>query len=238
MSASILVVEDEAPIREGLVDRFGREGFLAAGAPDVAAAEGRLADSPCDLIVLDLMLPGVPGEELLRRLRDRGDRTPVLVLSARGREPDRVLLLALGADDYVVKPFSVRELVERVRAILRRAVPARAAGTFSVGDAVVDLSRYRIHRDGRDYPITATERGMLHLLVERNEAPVSREDFLRTVWGYDRVPETRTVDFHVVRLRRKLEPDPKRPRHLMTVHGAGYRLVGVSHADLTEPSAE
>ena len=224
MRNSVLVVEDEAPIREGLVDRFHREGFDARGAEDGEAGATALGERRGDLVVLDLMLPGISGEDLLVGMRERGDRTPVLVLSARGREPDRVLLLSLGADDYLAKPFSVRELVARVRAILRRTSGEPAPATARIGDAVVDLAGHTIARGGESWPITATERGMLSLLLRREGQVVGREEFLREVWGYDRIPETRTVDFHIVRLRRKIEHDPEHPVHLETVRGAGYRL--------------
>ncbi len=223
MSHRLLLVEDETPIREGLVDRLEREGFAVTAAADGESALLAQSAANHDLVVLDLMLPGIPGEEVLVRMRERGDRTPVLVLSARGQEIDRVLLLTLGADDYVVKPFSPRELVARIRAIIRRTSGA-AGESFVIGDSLVDLPGFRILRGNDVHPITATERGMIELLIERRGRPVSRDDFLRRVWGYDRIPDTRTVDFHIVRLRRKLEPDPARPRYLKTVRGAGYVL--------------
>jgi len=224
VSGRILIVEDERPIREGLADRFHREGFEAEGARDGETAVRALAAGPFDLVVLDLMLPGMSGEEVLVKMREDGDRTPVLVLSARGREPDRVLLLTLGADDYVVKPFSVRELVARVRAILRRTGAGGDAAEIRFGDVVVEPGAFRIVKGGRAMPITGTERGMLLLLWRRRGRVVARDEFLREVWGYGRIPETRTVDFHVVRLRRKIEDDPEAPRWLRTVRGAGYLL--------------
>jgi DNA-binding response OmpR family regulator len=217
-------VEDERPIREGLLDRFEREGFAATGARDGEEATAALAREKFDLVVLDLMLPGMDGEEVLSRMRERGDRTPVLVLSARGQELDRVLLFTLGADDYVVKPFSVRELVLRVKAILRRTSPRAADGPIVFGDVSVDLEGYRVTHGDAVHPLTATERGMLVLLWQRRGRAVPREDFLTEVWGYGSIPETRTVDFHVVRLRKKIEADPESPRHLVTVRGVGYRL--------------
>ncbi len=224
MKHRLLVVEDEGPIREGLVDRFRREGFEATGVETGEAGMEALAGARFDLVILDLMLPGLSGEEALTALRERGDRTPVLVLSARGRELDRVLLLTLGADDYVVKPFSVRELVARARAILRRTAPRLPGPQIRLGGARIDLEAYRIEKDGRSHPLTATERGMLALLWRHRGRPVSRERFLREVWGYERIPETRTVDFHVARLRKKIEDEPERPRYLRTVRGAGYLL--------------
>ncbi|MEN8151548.1 MAG: response regulator transcription factor [Planctomycetota bacterium] len=223
MTSRVLIVEDEAPIRDGLVDRFGREGFDAVGVGDGESAAEALAGGGFDLVLLDLMLPGMSGEEVLVAMRERGDHTPVVVVSARGREPDRVLLLTLGADDYVVKPFSVRELVARARAILRRTAPPDSE-RIEFGDVVVDPAAFTLSKAGTTHPITATEKGMLQLLWSRRGQAVPRDDFLREVWGYGRIPETRTVDFHVVRLRRKIEDDPDRPRHLVTVRGVGYRL--------------
>jgi two-component system response regulator RegX3 len=218
----ILVVEDEPPIREGLLDRLGREGYSVEGAADGETALTLAGKAPFDLVLLDLMLPGIDGEEVLRRLRSGGDDTPVIVVSARAGEADRVLLLDRGADDYVVKPFSVRELVSRIRAVLRRRPPPAPGGTVVVGGATVDLDARRVTRGREVFPLTATEGGMLALLLRRRGHPVSREEFLREVWGYDRLPDTRTVDFHVVRLRRKLEVDPADPRWLRTVRGAGW----------------
>ncbi|MHC4472220.1 MAG: response regulator transcription factor, partial [Planctomycetota bacterium] len=156
MSHRILIVEDERPIREGLLDRFAREGFASRGTADGEAAVAALARESFDLVVLDLMLPGMSGEEVLTRMRERDDRTPVLVLSARGQEIDRVLLLTLGADDYVVKPFSVRELVARVRAVLRRTSPRPPGSPLVFGDVTVDLDAFRITAGERVHPITAT----------------------------------------------------------------------------------
>jgi DNA-binding response OmpR family regulator len=223
LSDAVLIVEDEAPIRNGLADRFGREGFAVTAVEDGESAVEALGGGGFDLVLLDLMLPEMSGEEVLLEMRERGDRTPVIVVSARGREPDRVLLLTLGADDYVVKPFSVRELVARARAILRRTSPERAE-LIRFGDVTVEPDAFRLEKSGRFFPITATEKGMLLLLWNRRGRAVPREDFLREVWGYGRIPETRTVDFHVVRLRRKIEDDPDRPRFLVTVRGVGYLL--------------
>jgi two-component system response regulator VicR len=224
MTERVLIVEDEASIRDGLADRFGREGFDVTAVATGEAAVAALEEDPFGLVLLDLMLPEMSGEEVLVGMRERGDRTPVIVVSARGREPDRVLLLTLGADDYVVKPFSVRELVARARAILRRAAPPDAAERIRFGDVTVEPAAFLLRKGSTAHPITATERGMLLLLWRRRGQAVPRTDFLREVWGYGRIPETRTVDFHIVRLRKKLEDDPDRPRYLVTVRGVGYRL--------------
>jgi len=224
MTERVLIVEDEAPIRDGLFDRFGREGFDVVAVATGEAAVKALESDSFGLVLLDLMLPEMSGEEVLVGMRDRDDRTPVLVVSARGREPDRVLLLTLGADDYVVKPFSVRELVARARAILRRTAPPDVEGRIEFGDVTVEPAAFLLRKGSDQHPITATERGMLLMLWRRRGQAVPRADFLREVWGYGRIPATRTVDFHVVRLRKKIEDDPDRPRFLVTVRGVGYRL--------------
>lgn len=224
MKTRVLVVEDEAPIREGLLDRLRREGFDGRGAEDGESAVTTLTTETFDLVILDLMLPGISGEDVLIDMRRRSDLTPVLVLSARGQEVDRVLLLTLGADDYVVKPFSVRELIARIRAILRRTSGRSGTETARFADVTLDFDGFRIIKGDTVHPITATERGMLELLWSRRGRLVSRDEFLGRVWGYERMPETRTVDFHVVRLRRKIEDRPEQPKHLKTVRGRGYLL--------------
>ena len=209
------------------------EGLEVTAARDGAKARDLLVARSFDVVVLDLMLPGRSGLDLLRELRGRGDATPVLILTARGGESDKVLGLELGADDYVTKPFSLRELVARVRALLRReerhaahASEAHAAPVrFRVGDAEVDLAAYEVRRAGVIHPLSKKEAALLELLAARRGDAVPRGEFLRTVWsGGDHVG-TRTIDMHVLNLRQKLEPDATNPRFLLTVHGVGYRLA-------------
>lgn len=226
----ILIVEDDLALRTGLADAFREDGHDVTAASDGAEATDLAFSRHFDCMVLDLMLPLRGGLEILRDLREQQVKTPVLILTARGDENDRVLGLELGADDYVTKPFSLRELRARVRALLRRSaptVPERDPETrFSIGDVDVDLAAYRITRDGEaSQSISPKEAAMLSLLRSEQGKAVSRARFLEDVWDGDLMVSNRTVDTHMLNLRKKLEADPKQPRHLLTVHGVGYRLV-------------
>ena len=185
----------------------------------------RLSRKRFDLVVLDIMLPGPSGLELLRELRQRDGDTPVLLLTARGEEGDKVLGLELGADDYVTKPFSLRELLARVKAMLRRRDRTESAMVeqFVWGPAQIDLAAFTLHRDGQTHSLSPKEAGMLRLLRQRAGRAVSRSDFLAEIWGGDEFVGDRTIDTHMLNLRQKLEADHKQPQHLLTVHGVGYR---------------
>jgi DNA-binding response OmpR family regulator len=222
----ILVVEDDAAILRGLADNLRLEGHEVLQAADgESGLRQARADRP-DLVILDLMLPRLSGYELCTKLRAEGNATPILVLTARGEEADRVVGLDMGADDYVTKPFSIRELLARIRALLRRASPAKALpGAVRFGDAVVDFLRYEATRAGSPVELTRKEFGVLRLLASRPGEVVGRDEMLNEVWGYEHFPTTRTVDNHVAMLRAKFEDDPSQPRHLLTMHGVGYKLV-------------
>ena len=222
----ILVIEDDAAILEGLVDNLECEGHQVLTATDGEAGYEQVGAGDPNLIVLDLMLPKLSGYELCRRLRDEGVETPILMLTARGEVADRVLGLDLGADDYVSKPFSVRELMARIRALLRRSAPGpELPGELTFADVQVDFRRYEARKDGEEVSLSPKEFGVLRHLAARGGDVVSRDELLDAVWGYDSVPTTRTVDNHVASLRAKLEDDPAEPRHLLTVHGVGYKWV-------------
>ena len=228
MSKRLLIVEDDLALRTGLRDSFEGEGFDVTIAEDGDAGHELLFTRHFDAVVLDLMMPGRSGLELLREMREQHMSTPVLLLTARGHESDKVLGLELGADDYVTKPFGIRELVARVRALLRRAAVDNekpAVEQFRVGDVDVDLSAYEVRRDGEVHTLSKKEAAMLRLLHEHLGKAVSRERFLDTVWGTNQFVGNRTVDTHMLNLRQKLEPDHKSPKYLLTVHGVGYRLV-------------
>jgi two-component system, OmpR family, alkaline phosphatase synthesis response regulator PhoP len=235
VTARILLVEDDRTLRTALGDALAGEGHAVATAADGDEALAMLRGETFGLLVLDVMLPGPSGLEILRALRQRDRRTPVLLLTARSSEGDKVLGLELGADDYVTKPFSLRELLARVRALLRRAVPAGGepaldptivpTGRFRLGGCEVDLDAYELRRAGAVQRLSPKEAAMLALLWSERGKVVSRARFLREVWsdGGQSVGD-RTVDTHLLHLRQKLEDDPRAPVWIVTVHGAGYRL--------------
>ncbi len=222
----ILVVEDDPAILRGLTDNLKFESHDVLTAIDGEAGYRVIRETKPDLIILDLMLPKLSGYELCRRIRSEGLYTPILMLTARGEEADRVLGLDLGADDYMTKPFSVRELLARVRALLRRAHPARILpDELRFDDVVVDFRRYEARKGNKHLEMTRKEFGVLRSLAARSGEVVSRDELLNEVWGFEKYPSTRTVDNHVALLRSKLEDDPSNPRRVLTVHGVGYKLV-------------
>ena len=222
----ILVIEDDASILRGLADNLTYEEYEVLTASDGESGYRMIRDRQPDLVILDLMLPRMSGYEVCRKARAEGVRTPIIMLTARGEEADRILGLDLGADDYVSKPFSVRELMARVRAHLRRseaAAPARDVLKFD--DVVVDFRRYEARRGAQILDMTRKEFGVLRYLASRAGAVVTRDELLNEVWGYEATPTTRTVDNHLALLRAKLEEVPSQPRHLLTIHGVGYKWV-------------
>jgi len=222
----ILVVEDDAAILRGLKDNLAAEAYEVLTAADGIEGLRLSQEKNPDLIVLDLMLPKLSGYEICRKLRERGVHVPILMLTARGDEADRVLGLDLGADDYVTKPFSVRELLARVRALLRRSDPQKdSVDRLTFGDVVVDFPEYETRKGGQPVEMTPKEFGVLRYLAARAGKVVQRQTLLEEVWGYENYPTTRTVDNHIASLRAKLEDDPAQPRHLLTVHGVGYKFV-------------
>ncbi len=224
--ARILIVEDDPAILRGLADNLACESHEVLTAADGEHGLSQTRTARPDLIVLDLMLPRMSGYEVCRKLRAEGVMTPIVMLTARGDEADRVVGLDLGADDYITKPFSVRELLARIRAVLRRAqVQSALPEELRFGNVVVDFRRYEARKGDRPVDLTRKEFGLLRLLAARSGAPVTRDDLLNEVWGYDATPTTRTVDNHVASLRSKLEDNPSDPQHLFTVHGVGYKWV-------------
>ena len=222
----ILIVEDDPAILRGLTDNLKLESYEVLTATDGEAGYRLIGERKPDLIILDLMLPKLSGYEVCRKVRSEGGTTPILMLTARGEEGDRVLGLDLGADDYITKPFSVREVLARVRAVLRRSQPATTLpAEVRFDDVVVDFEGYEARRGDREVEMTRKEFGLLRLLAARAGQVVARDELLNEVWGYENYPSTRTVDNHVASLRAKLEPTPAEPRHLLTVHGVGYKFV-------------
>ncbi|MFK7741978.1 MAG: response regulator transcription factor [Planctomycetota bacterium] len=234
MTAALLFVEDDPSLRTVLADAFARDGHDVTTAADGDEALATLRTRTFDLLVLDIMLPGPSGLEILRSVREHDRKTPILLLTARSSEGDKVLGLELGADDYITKPFSQRELRARVQAHLRRREALSEQGEsqaktqpptarFAIGAADVDLGGYELHRDGTTHRLSPTEAAMLGLLWQRRGQVVDRSTFLREVW-HGAVIGDRTIDTHLLHLRKKIEADPKSPQHLLTVHGVGYRL--------------
>jgi DNA-binding response OmpR family regulator len=221
----ILIVEDELPMRTALVDLLQANAFRVITAVDGVAGLERALDEKPDLVLLDIMMPGFDGFSVCREIRRRTTTLPILMITAKGQVDDRVTGLDAGADDYLVKPFSSRELLARVRALLRRFDSAQASLTkIHLGEIEIDFTAQQCARNGERIALSAKEFSVLKLLAERRGAPVTREEFLEIVWGYNAYPTTRTVDNQILSLRNKLEPDPAQPRFLQTVHGVGYRL--------------
>ncbi|MEK7409248.1 MAG: response regulator transcription factor [Acidobacteriota bacterium] len=222
----ILIIEDEPALLRALADNFVFESYEVVTAEDGETGYRLVKERRPDLLILDLMLPRMSGYDVCRKLRAEGVEIPILMLTARGEEADRVVGLDLGADDYVTKPFSVRELNARVRALLRRAKPLRSLpDELRFGEVTVDFRSYEARKGGRALDLTRKEFQLLRLLVSRAPEVVTRDELLDEVWGLENYPTTRTVDTHVANLRVKLEGDPRHPTHLVTVHGVGYRWV-------------
>jgi DNA-binding response OmpR family regulator len=223
--ATVLIVDDEPIVREVVARYLTREGHRTLEAADGNAARGVIAHSDPDIVVLDVMLPGTDGLELCRWIRSTSE-LPVIMLTARGEEADRIVGLELGADDYVTKPFSPRELAARVRSVLRRSTPA-APVEERLGFGQVELERASrgVHKAGVELRLTAKEFDLLWFLAAHPRRVFSRGQLMASVWGYRSALDTGTVTVHVRRLREKIEDDPSRPHHLETVWGVGYRLV-------------
>jgi DNA-binding response OmpR family regulator len=221
----ILIVDDEPEMLRGLEDNLQFEGYQTVTADDGKKGLAMALSEAPDLILLDVMMPGMSGWDLCRELRQRGLDVPVIMLTARGEEVDRVLGLELGADDYVTKPFSLRELMARIRAVLRRPGPRQKFEEFAFGSVRVHLRARQAFKEGREVRLTRKEFDLLRYLVEHPGEVITRDRLLDEVWGYERFPTTRTVDTHVLRLRQKFEDDPERPAHILTAHGQGYRFV-------------
>ena len=224
----ILVVEDDQTLREGLCDALSGQGYEVQSAADGWLAEEALAEGGWNLVVLDLMLPGPGGLELLKQFRKSDAGTPVLILTARGDESDKVIGLELGADDYVTKPYGLRELLARVAAHLRRGQvleTEKPAGPMQLGSCTVDLQAFQVIRDGNSVGLSPREAAILQLLIDAKGRAIPRDELLERVWGSSSYVTNRTIDTHVLHLRKKIEADPKQPQHLLTVHGIGYRLT-------------
>ncbi len=221
----ILIVEDDRTVQKALRRIFESEDFMVEVTGDGKSGLDLFRSSHPSAVVLDLRLPGMPGNEVCIEIKKEAPSVPVIVLSAKSQIMDKVVLLELGADDYVTKPFSPRELVARVRAAVRRTSRSEAADVFAFGKVAVDFSKMELKRDGQPVSITAQEFRLLKFFTQNPGRVLSRSELLNEVWGYQDYPSTRTVDNHVWKLRLKLEDDPSTPVHFHTVHGAGYKFV-------------
>ena len=221
---TIAVIDDDESLRDTIGVLLEREGFRAVLAADGRSGYENAVFSKPDLILVDLKLPGMSGVEICKQLRANQVKTPIIVLSALNDEVDKVLLLEIGADDYIVKPFGTRELLARVRALLRRS-SADSPKVLRFGDAELDLQRRVVKRRGDELKLTPSEYNLLAYFLQNPDRPLTRDMILNSVFGYDFFPNTRTVDAHIVKLRQKLEPEPNVPRHFLTVHGVGYRFL-------------
>lgn len=227
MKTRILIVEDEPAMVAGLRDNFEYEGYDVISAGDgVQGLERAIADHP-DLVVLDVMMPRMSGLDVCKQLKARQPALPIIMLTARGQEIDKVVGLELGADDYVTKPFSIRELMARVKAVLRRASPAMTTPeVYRFSDVEVNIRSNEVLRAGTPVELSAKEFALLAYFVAHPAETLSRDRLLDSVWGYENYPSTRTVDTHILHLRQKLEQNPEEPRLFLTVHGSGYKFVG------------
>jgi DNA-binding response OmpR family regulator len=225
--AQILVIEDEPEMQRGLRDNLEFEGYTVVVVGDGKKGLQTILDKKFDLILLDVMLPGMSGFDICKKVRGDGISTPIIMLTAKGEEIDKVLGLEFGADDYITKPFSLRELIARVKAVLRRApLDAKAIATkVSLGLLEIDFENYSATKKGKSVSMTSKEFDILHYLWQHQKQVISRDDLLTRVWGYDESISSRTVDNFIVKLRKNIETNPSRPKHILTIHSVGYKLI-------------
>ncbi len=232
MKRKVLIVEDDKAMGVALRDGFTYEGYDVTFAADGAEAIRLAADKNLDIMILDVMLPKMSGLDVCKELRNAGKTLPIIMLTARGQEIDRVVGLKLGADDYVTKPFSFMELLARVEAVLRRASNRNASKqtpkieTYEFGDVMLDFKRHRATKADRPLELSGREYHLLHYFIKHKDEVVTRDQLLDAVWGMDGAPLTRTVDMHIAKLRQKIEDDPTDPHHIITMHRIGYRFAG------------
>ncbi len=226
--ATILIIEDEEDLLNGLEINMAREGYRVLKAANGEEGMSQALKEYPSLIILDVMLPGMSGLDVCRELRVKGFAAPIIMLTARAEETDRVVGLEIGADDYVTKPFGVRELLARVRVCLRRHAPGATGGLvrYRFDDIELDFDKLQATRNGESLDLTVKEYDILRLLIGCRGEVVSRDRLLSEVWGYEAYPTTRTVDNHILKLRKKLEADPANPDHILSIYGHGYKFIG------------
>jgi DNA-binding response OmpR family regulator len=225
--ARILIVEDEVDLAEGLKDNFEFDGHDVILAYDGEEGYNKALSEKPEIIILDLMLPKKSGLDMCRELRAQGTDIPIIMLTARGQEIDKVLGLELGADDYITKPFSVRELLARVKAVLRRYPDKtkKIDNVQQIGRLTVDFDHYVAYLDGKEMELTHKEFELLKYFMEHQDQTITRDQLMNKIWGYENYPTSRTVDNYIVKLRKKVEDDPAHPTHILTVHGLGYKFI-------------
>jgi DNA-binding response OmpR family regulator len=222
----ILIIEDDKELLRGLVDNLSLEGYKVISAEDGKKGLDLARKESPDLIILDLMLPKLSGEEVCKILRQEGNLTPIIMLTAKGEESDKVRGLKLGADDYLTKPFSLLELLARIEAILRRIKKEKMEiEKYQFDDIIIDFIHLEAKKGGKEIKFSSKEYAILKFLISHKGEVVRRETLLREVWGYDIFPSTRTIDNFIVKLRKKIERDPGKPRRILTVHGIGYKFI-------------
>jgi two-component system alkaline phosphatase synthesis response regulator PhoP len=227
MKEKILIIEDEQDLVKGLKLNLQGEGYEVDWAFDGREGLLKAQEAAPALIILDIMLPKMNGLDVCRELRQKNIGTPVIMLTAKGGEIDKVVGLEVGADDYLTKPFSVRELLARIKALLRRAnrVEKPVPKVYRFGNVEIDFAHFKVRREGREFDLTSLEVEILKHLISRQGEVVTREALLDKVWGYEKFPTTRTIDNHILKLRKKIENDPAHPQHIFSVYGEGYRFV-------------
>ena len=222
----ILIIEDDISILRGLKDNLSFEGYQVITATDGRVGLTQALERQVDLLLLDIMLPGMNGYEICRRLKKEKPDLPIMMITARGSEMDTVAGLDIGADDYISKPFSIPELLARVRAMLRRSSTEDVEiNTYAFGDVSMDFKKYETKIRHKEVELSSKEYAIMKYFIEHEHEVVHRDDLLEKVWGFDITPTTRTVDNYILDLRKKLEPDPSNPRHILTIRGAGYKFV-------------
>lgn len=223
----ILVIEDEPEMQRGLRDNLEFEKYEVVIVGDGKKALQTILEKKFDLILLDVMLPGMSGFDICKKARIEGNTTPIIMLTAKGEEIDKVLGLEFGADDYITKPFNLRELLARIKAVLRRAPlnTKAAASKISLGLLEIDFENYTAAKKGKALSMTSKEFDILHYLWKHQKEVISRDDLLKDVWGYDESISSRTVDNFIVKLRKNIEKDPSHPKHILTIHSVGYKLI-------------
>jgi DNA-binding response OmpR family regulator len=228
MKKKILIIEDEQDLIKGLKINLSDEGFDVDWAVDGVEGLRKAIEEAPDLIILDIMLPEKDGLEICRELRQKKIDIPIIMLTAKGEEIDKVVGLEIGADDYITKPFSIRELLARIKVRLRNVerMEKTIPEVYSFGDIEIDFARFKVRRKGKELEFTSLEMEILKYFIAQRGEVVSRNDLLDKVWGYESYPTTRTIDNHILKLRKKIEEDPSHPRYILSVYGGGYRFTG------------